>query len=405
MSTPDKIALTRAEAEEGNGKLVREGGQALMRLGGGASRNFIINGSMQVHHRGTKFNLTGSGYTIDRWFLGKSAAAPTVVAERVLDVPPSSGVVASLRAKILGVITPKQDDYYCIQQLLEGVDIAPLQGNTIYISFWVKSSVAGTYSASLYGGLTEHSFVTEYKIDKPNQWKKVTLVIDGGFPLNQPLQLGDECGMKLSFSLGCGSNYQTDKLESWVKGAFHSSKNQVNLLTKKDAEFQLAAVTLTIGGFPLSATERSYSAELALCQRYFLSVRPYDLLGTSMITSTYITDKAGGDPSPVVTKYPGRSLFSIPTPVSMRNKKPSVNFYNGGLVHVLTGLFDEAIKDPVQLKFPLKGIQVTESGINLEFLTIRAHVSLVGGSFPRWLEITAQSDPTQPSGFDAELYP
>jgi len=251
-----------------------------------ANKNLIINGAMQVAQRGT--SSSSSGYqTVDRF--KTNLLGPTITQSQhsltSSDTPYSYGFRSSYHVEVTGVGTNAATDYLEINQNVEAQNIAKSGWNYtsassfITLSFWVKASVAGTYSVifdSVDG--TQQLYNFEYTVSA-NTWKKVTHTIPGYS--NIAFDNDNGIGLRLFFVLYYGTDYTVASSplnEQW--GTLGSPTDYVNdfaqnMSATANATFEVTGVQLEVGDTATPFEHRSYGEELLLCQRYFYS-KPND---------------------------------------------------------------------------------------------------------------------------------
>ena len=118
------------------------------------SNNLLINGSFQVAQRGT--SSTDGGYqTVDRWKTERSGGVTqSQVSLTSSDTPYSYGFRKALKAENTSN-SNVAGDYTQIIQIIEAQNLAnsgwdyTSSSSYVTLQFWVKSSLAGTYSAFL----------------------------------------------------------------------------------------------------------------------------------------------------------------------------------------------------------------------------------------------------------------
>jgi hypothetical protein len=235
---------------------------------------------MQVAQRGT--SSSSSGYqTVDRF--KTNLFGPTITQSQhsltSSDTPYSYGFRSSYHVEVTGVGTNAATDYLEINQNIEAQNIAKSGWNYtsassfITLSFWVKASVAGTYSVifdSIDG--TQQLYNFEYTVSA-NTWKKVTHTIPGYS--NIAVDNDNGIGLRLFFILYYGTDYTVASSplnEQW--GTLGSPTDYVNdfaqnMLTTANATFEVTGVQLEVGDTATPFEHRSYGDELARCQRYF----------------------------------------------------------------------------------------------------------------------------------------
>jgi len=234
-----------------------------------SNRNVILNGAMNVAQRGTSSSPAPVGYLIDRFATFKSGGGAYSVAQST-DAP--VGFSHSMLVTVTSASTPSGGDYYLTQQVIEGYNASVLSLGTsnaqeFTLSFYVKSSLTGTFSGTFRDGVEALTYAFEYTVDTANTWERKTVTIagtsSGTFPTNNTASL------KLCFSLGQGSTYATSTVGSWVSGSYHGSTTETDLIASAGATWQITGVQLEVGDTATPFEHRSFGQELALCQRYY----------------------------------------------------------------------------------------------------------------------------------------
>ena len=265
-------------------------------------RNLIINGAMQISQRGTSFTDPATGSTIcDRWGLTYNHDA-AVDWSQSTDAP--DGFKYSLKADVTTADTSLSSGQYKIlyyrgaevqdvEHLLYGTSSA----KELTLSFWVKSTKTGTYSAELAfdNGTTQVEHSRAYTINASDTWEKKELTFDA----NTTDSFGNSAngqGLIVYFWLAAGSTFSGSPRSSTWENATNRATDNVNFLDSTSNEFYITGVQLEVGSTATEFEHRSYGEELALCQRYF-----YSTLGTLY----------GGD-------YGSNSFTRTEFPVAMR---------------------------------------------------------------------------------------
>jgi hypothetical protein len=238
------------------------------------TRNRIINGDMRIDQRNAgaavAFSGGANGYCLDRWFyfVGNGGAATV---QRSSVAPP--GFTNSLLYTVTTAdASVAAGDYATLEQKVEGVNVADFAfgtaaAGTVTLSFWVRSSVIGTYYATLRGSANNRVYVAEYSIGAANTWERKTLTIPGD--TSGVWYTDSGVGVHVNFCLMVGSNWQ-QAAGSWGSTTYgFGSSNQTNLMATNGATFYLTGVQLEAGSIATPFERRSYGHELALCQRYF----------------------------------------------------------------------------------------------------------------------------------------
>jgi hypothetical protein len=285
-------------------------------------KNRLINGRMSISQRGTSFS-TRSGYTLDRWFV--NLGTPTTVATtQSTDAP--TGFSNSLLVTVTTGGTIGSSVNYLVQ-FIEGNNVADLSfgttsASTITISFWVKSSVTGTFGGSLRNfavapATTTRAYPFTYTISSANTWeqKSVTIAGDGVGGAGQ-WNTGTEGSFSVFFDLGSGALSGT--ANAWASANLIGvTGTQTSLMTGNGNTFYLTGVQLEKGSTATSFDYRPYTTELQLCQRYC-----YRVQNTGSNTC--------GFGSMLVTYTATRAFGILSAPVTMRTY-PAITF-NGAAV-------------------------------------------------------------------------
>lgn len=248
-------------------------------------RNKIINGAVNVNQRyvidytGTTNSSvstkTNSLQCPDRWSYVSNTTA--VMSSYQSADGPSSEPNLSACLKFLVTTadaSPAAGEYFSAVQTLEGVNVASLVGKTFTISFWVKSSVTGFYSLSLWsdawGSGTNKSYVAQYSISAANTWEYKTITVLNGLPSTTNWNLNYAAiGLTLGWSLYCGSTYSTSATNSWISSPLLASTSQANAVGTVGNIFALTGVQLEVGTIATPFEHRPFGLEYDLCLRYY----------------------------------------------------------------------------------------------------------------------------------------
>jgi len=238
-------------------------------------RNRIINGDMRIDERNDGASLTTNGaYCLDRWYFETSNSGNDSV-QQVADAP--AGFYNSLKVTNTTGASIAAGSYLDLVQKIEGFNCFDFAYGTasakpITVSFWVKSSITGTYSVNLRLPLasTAVGSVQTYTINLANTWEYKTVTFTGN--TTYPITAANTGQLSLYFFLASGSTYQTSSVDSWVTtgSGFVSSSSQTNgMFTTSGATFNITGVQLEPGTSATPFERRAYGHELALCQRYY----------------------------------------------------------------------------------------------------------------------------------------
>ena len=253
-------------------------------------KNRIINGDMRIDQRnaGASITPTVNTYSVDRWYCLVSAASK-YSAQQVSDAP--TGFVNSLKITSLSSYTVAATDTFYVRQTIEGYNIADLgwgsaTAKTITLSFWVKSSLTGTFGGSLTNISWNRSYPFSYTISSANTWEQKTVTITGD--ITGTWNTTNDVGVRVGFGLGVGSTY-SGTAGAWAASEYESSTGATSLLATNGATWQITGVQLEVGSTATPFERRLYNQELANCQRYFYQLggtHAYEMFGTGTNNTT-----------------------------------------------------------------------------------------------------------------------
>ena len=139
-------------------------------------KNRIINGAMVVDQRnaGASVSISTSAnlYTLDRWQAQGTASAGVYTVQRSATAP-SEFVNSFLATVTTADASLAAGDLYSIGQFIEGSNVVDLgwgtaSAKTVTISFWVRSSVTGTFGGSVANSAYSRSYPFTYTISVAN---------------------------------------------------------------------------------------------------------------------------------------------------------------------------------------------------------------------------------------------
>ena len=242
-------------------------------------RNRIINGDMRIDQRNAGASVSiaanNSPYTIDRFQITQNGSVSSTV-QRSTVVPAGQGFTNSL---FTTVDTAEPDvatgnKTYGYYYKLEGFSTSDLGWGTasaqsITISFWVRSSVAGTYSFSVMNTSFTRSYNSSYTISAVDTWEKKTFTITGDTGATS-IDTTNGNAISLVFDLGYSTMYETSTANSWLETGAYALSGCTKLSSTVGATFYLTGVQLEAGSSATDFERRPIGTELALCQRYYV---------------------------------------------------------------------------------------------------------------------------------------
>ena len=256
-------------------------------------KNRIINGAMMIDQRNAGAAITGVGngaYTLDRWRALQSTDGVATV-QQVSDAP--SGFSNSWKwTTTTADSSLAAGQYAACDQKIEGFNTADLafgtaSAATITISFWVKSSLTGTFGGAIANSAFNRSYPFTYTINSANTWEQKSVTIAGD-TTGTWVGATNGNGMFVQFGLGVGSTY-SGTAGSWSANGYITATGAVSVIGTLNATWQITGVQLEKGSTATSFDYRPYGTELALCQRYLpalISSSTVDFIGYAQAGST-----------------------------------------------------------------------------------------------------------------------
>jgi hypothetical protein len=272
-------------------------------------KNRIINGAMQIDQRNAgasvTVNSTASFFGVDRWLAtGQST-------DGVFTVQQSSTAPTGFKNSLLATVTTADSSIgssqiYVIAQRIEGLNIADLawgtaNAATVTLSFWVRSSLTGTFGGSVTNE-TGYSYPFTYTISSANTFEKKTITITG--PTSGTWLTTNGNGVYIGFTLGSGSTVN-GTAGSWSANTYYGATGQTQVISTNSSTFYITGVQLEKGSTATSFDYRPYGTELALCQRY------YQQFGAPV--NRFFTNTTGSSGISVSTEYLRTDMRTSPS--------------------------------------------------------------------------------------------
>ena len=242
-------------------------------------KNMLINGDLMVDQRAAVSTQTGSGgkKPVDGWVQGQSNVGQLVVESyRSTDAPANTGLNRSIK---LQVKTPENDlaanEDLSFETRIEGHDCQKLMygtanAKTSTLSFWVTSSIAGTFAVRIHQEDGTDNISKPYTINSADTWEYKTIT----YPGNTLAAITDDSttGLQIIWYISIGSD-STGGSNGDVWN--HSVTNNIAYghvtnthVTTDESTFQLAGVQFEIGHVATPFEFRTFDQALAKCQRY-----------------------------------------------------------------------------------------------------------------------------------------
>jgi hypothetical protein len=319
-------------------------------------KNRIINGAMVIAQRGTSTftQSTSNQFGLDRFDCTGTVSSKVSFVQS--SVAPS-GFINSTLITSLSAYSVLTGDFFVYRQRIEGLNCSDLGWGaagaaTVTVSFWVRSSLTGSFGGYLSNGSVNRSYPFSYTINAANTWEQKTVTIAGDTTGTWLTTNGS--GIEVGFSLGAGSTY-SGTANTWAGSYYVQPTSSTNLVGTNGATFYITGVQLEKGSTATSFDYRPYGTELALCQRYYEisdAATPSGLTSLGFIGTIY----AGG------TQAIGSASFRV-----TKRAAPTVVLYDG------TGASGTVTQNGI-----VNGVAATAANVNVSGFTF---INRTSGSF------------------------
>ena len=237
-------------------------------------RNRIINGAMVIDQRnaGASVSIPSTAtYTLDRYGTVASQSSKFTVQQNAGSVTPPVGFTNYLGVTSSSAYSVPSNEIFSLYQNIEGFNTADLQwgtanAKTITISFWVRSSLTGTFGGSVANDAFNRSYPYSYTISAANTWEYKTITIAGD-TTGTWVGATNGIGLRVYFPIGVGTDY-SNTAGAWAASGYISATGATSVVGTNGATFYITGVQLEVGSSATGFEYRQYTTELQLCQRY-----------------------------------------------------------------------------------------------------------------------------------------
>ena len=239
-----------------------------------SNRNLIINGAMNIAQRGTVASATNGTYGgPDRFAINESGDLVVTLSQDT-DVPTGNGFLNSMKVDVTTADSSlAAGDYAFLGHKFEGQNLQRLKKGTsnaesVTLSFWVKSTITGTYIIQLYDNDNARHISKSYTVSSANTWEHKTLTFAGD--TSGALDDDNAYSLQVYWWLAAGSTYTSGTLAtSWASfTAGNAAAGQVNAINSTDNNFYLTGVQLEVGDVATAFEHEDIGTTLAKCHRY-----------------------------------------------------------------------------------------------------------------------------------------
>ena len=276
-------------------------------------KNRIINGAMVIDQRnaGASVTPTNGLYTLDRWRFYVSQASKLTAQQNAGSVTPPAGFAKYLGITSSSAYSVGASDFFNLLTSFESSSVydfawGTANAKTVTLSFWVYSSLTGTFGGAVRNFVYTRSYPFSYTISSANTWTQISVTVTGDTSGTWNMT-GDNAGaIEVLFGLGVGSAI-SGTAGAWAGTQYNSVTGAVSVVGTSGATFYITGVQLEKGSTATSFDYRPYGTELALCQRYLCAFGSIGSTGTN------------GDVFIGSQRNTSQAWFAVQYPVPMRS--------------------------------------------------------------------------------------
>jgi len=242
-------------------------------------KNRIINGAMVIDQRNAGASVTinsaSQTYTLDRWRAFGQATDGVFTVQQSTTAP--TGFVNSLLVTVTTAdASIGSTQVYTFAQSIEGLNVSDLawgtaSAQTVTVSFWVRSSLTGTFSGALKNSDGSRAYPFTFTISSANTYEQKSVTISGDTTGTWLTTTG--IGITLTFNVGSGSS-RLGTAGAWAAANLDGATGSTSLIATSGATLYITGVQLEKGSTATSFDYRPYGTELDLCERYYYKIYP-----------------------------------------------------------------------------------------------------------------------------------
>ena len=234
-------------------------------------RNRIINGNMVIDQRNAGASVTQSTsltYITDRFAVVGSVASKFTAQQ---STTAATGFINSLLCTSSSAYTVGASEDFNARHYIEGLNSSDLAWGTasasaVTLSFWVRSSLTGTFGGAISNAAQDRFYVFSYTISAANTWEQKTITIAGDTSGTWLTTNG--IGIRLFWSLGAGATV-SGPAGSWGTTFYRSATGATSVVGTSGATFYITGVQLEAGSVATPFERIDYGRQLMQCQRYY----------------------------------------------------------------------------------------------------------------------------------------
>lgn len=321
-------------------------------------RNRLINGDFLIDQRNAGASLTNTvanSWPVDRWRIYGDVAGK-FSAQQNYNISPPPGFISHIGILSLSAYSVGASEVFQLTQAIEGYNVADLAWGTssataVTLSFWVQSSISGTFGGAVQNSATNRSYPFLFNIISANAWEYKKITIPGD--TTGTWLKDNSAGVVIRFCFGSGSTH-SGVSGVWASADYRTANTATSLVGTNGATFYLTGVQFEKGGSATPFETLPFSVRISLCQRYF--EKSY-AIGT-------VPGTAGGNGAIIGSRQNGgfecATIFRV-----MKNTTPTMTIYSPA-----TGTSAKIRNNATAADETVSNVSANDNGVNVDGTTV-----------------------------------
>ena len=248
------------------------------------NKNLIINGAMNVAQRGTVTGADDGDYGGPDRFAMRESSALVVTMSQDSSVPTGQGFNNSMKLDVTTADSSvASGDYAYLGYRFEGQDLQSIKKGTseavpITLSFWIKTTITGTYVIQLYDNDTSggRHISKSYTVSSADTWEKKTITFAGD--TTGALDDDNAYSLQIYWWLLAGTDFTSGTLAtSWASFTLaNAAVGQVNAVNSTSNNIYITGVQMEIGEKATEFEHEPFETTLRKASRYYTKIARTD---------------------------------------------------------------------------------------------------------------------------------
>jgi hypothetical protein len=268
------------------------------------AKNYVKNPIYQVQQYPPATGLPSGTSKVCDMAIARSNSLSTVLAiSQVIGPPagPNNDYCPNAIAYTVGptlASSPGASDLYAHEHVVEGSDIAMIQGEVLSLSFWVWVNQTGTFSVYLTSTGRDASYVANFTVSSANTWTRVVINAIPALPTGMGTwNFGEgQTGLYIGFGLCVGTQWQatSPQLKTWQNAFLAGSSANTNYCAVNGNKMYITGIKLEASPSTTFLSVPSFEADFHDCIRYYWTNFNYQAVnaGTAVFGVSHVAGNA-----------------------------------------------------------------------------------------------------------------